>query len=611
MLCKLMLMSILNNITKNIKAAFSDKQYRKLFSIVVLFIIINSIKLTLYNYFLIPQATKELLIYKFEFSLLCNIIVFAIVLSFKSRYVFLVVMIAQGIYCFTNISYFLYYHSYLHFLQWISLFKEALISATHLANPKSMQLLVVFIDVPPALYIFFKYFKKENRKHSLPILKFTVLALSLITLISVEINNYYSNRSIVQYMDDRYTGETEIVERYGTLANSAVNIIKNYSETKLIEQINYGKLQTGGNEAGTEKDSDTPAIYSTKPNFVIIQVESMDSNIISQKHKNSFVMPYLNELTNNSIYYPYTLSYHQGGGTSDTEFSVINSVEPLDSFPAIKLTSYKYPNSVISKLSKASYDTMAFHGNVGTFYNRNIALSKMGFKKFYDIGSMNYEDVGWGAPDDKVFSFAFDKLNKTKEPFLSYIITMTSHGPFESAREYYNNPLHDDIENELVKNYFNAFSYVDESIKNHVTEVKKKFPNTYIIIYGDHTPNINSAEFAQASFIDKDKYFEFVPLFIITPDNQKYSENKVVASFLDISPTILNASGINYKVYSDGTNLLDRDNNPLNIPLKGASFDRTWLYEKISTYEYAEAEPLWKKYLPSFISSSLIERHRK
>lgn len=594
-----------------VKNSFKDKPYRNAFSVIVLFILINALKLSLYNYFLIPQATREVFVYKFWFTLLCSIIVFTIIFSFKSRYLFLIVMVAQGIYCFTNISYFLYYHSYLHFLQWISLFKEALISATHLANPKSMQLLVVFIDAPLALYIFFKYFKKDVKKFSLPLMKYTLLIASLVILLVVEINNYHAQKSIVQYMDDRYTGETEVVARYGTLVNSAVNIIKNNSETKLIGQLNYGRKQTNSDIVSAEKDPNKPFLNSKNPNFVIIQVESMDANIVRQKYKDSYIMPYLNSLTANSIYYPYTLSYHQGGGTSDTEFSIINSVEPLDSFPAIKLTSYGYPNSFVSKLAKASYDTMAFHGNVGTFYNRNIALSKMGFKKFFDIGSMHYEDEGWGAPDDKVFSFAYDKMIKAREPFVSYVITMTSHGPFESARNYYNNPLYDDIENEIVKNYFNSFSYVDESIKDYVTAVQKKFPNSYIIIYGDHTPNINSEDFAQASFIDGDKYFEFVPLFIITPDGQKHRENSEVASFLDISPTLLAASGIPYSVYSDGSNLLKNNINYLNIPLKGSSFDRAWLYNKISTYKFTEDEPLWKKYLPSFISSNLIEKHRK
>lgn len=606
-----MLKNIIVENYRNVKNAFRDKPYRNSFFIIALFIFFNTVKLSLYNYFLIPQATKEVLIYKFGFTLLCSIIIFTIVLSFKSRHLFLIAVVVQGIYCFTNISYFLYYHSYLHFLQWISLFKEALISATHLANPKSTQLLVVFLDAPLALYIFFNYFKKDVIKYSLAFIKYTLLITSVIILLFVEANNYYCQKSIVQYMDDRYTGETEIVERYGTLINSAVNIIKNYSESKLIEQLHYGKLQTESNALSIGSPSGKPSMSSGNPNFVIIQIESMDANIVRQKHRDSYVMPYLNSLTRSSIYYPYTLSYHQGGGTSDTEFSVINSVEPLDSFPAIKLTSYGYPNSFISKLSKADYDTMAFHGNVGTFYNRDIALSKMGFNRFYDISSMNYDDEGWGAPDDKVFSFAFNKMKKAKVPFVSYVITMTSHGPFESARKYYNNPVYDDIENEIVKNYYNSFSYVDKSVKSYVTAVKEKFPNSYIIIYGDHTPNINSEDYAQASFIDGDKYFEFVPLFILTPDGQKRIESSAVASFLDISPTVLAASGLKYSVYSNGSNLLKKNASYQSIPLKGTPFDRVWLYNNITNYKFAEAEPLWKKYLPSFISSNLVEKHRK
>lgn len=594
---------------KNIQIAFfKDKSYRKAIFFTILFILINALKTSLYDLFIIPEGTKEIFTYKFWYTFLCSIIVYTVVLSFKSRFVFLVTFVIQAVYIFTNISYYLYYHSYLHFLQWISLFKEALISATHLANPTSVQLLVVFIDIPLAIYIFFKCFSKEIRKFTLPVLKYTVLIVSIIILFLIEKNNYSTGKSVVNFMDDRYTGETDIVERYGTLVNSAVNIIKNYSETKLIEQIKYGKEQFSINSGNIGE----PSNVAVKPNFVVIQVESMDSNIVKQQYNDSYVMPYLSSLRDNSVYYPYTLSYHQGGGTSDTEFSIINSVEPLDSFPAIKLTSYNFPNSIVSKLSKASYSTMASHGNVGTFYNRNIAFSKMGFNKFSDINSMKYIDEGWGAPDDKVFSFAYDKLEKSQKPFFSYVITMTSHGPFSSVRNYYNNDRYNDIENALVKDYFNSMNYVDESIKDFVLKVQAKYPNTYIFIFGDHTPNISTKDYQQASFLDGDKYFEFVPLFIITPNNRKYIEESEVASFLDISPTILSASEIPYTVNSNGLNLLKYNKEvSMNIPLKGLSLDRAWLYDKISTYTYTEKEPNWKKYLPSFISSNLIEKHRK
>ncbi len=597
---------------KKMQVAFKDKSFRKLAIVIILFIIMNALKSSLYDYFLIPQANKDIFNYKFWFTLLCCIIVYSIVLSFKSRYVFLVFFAIQCIYIYVNISYYLYYHSYLHILQWFSLFKEALISATHLANPISVQLLVVFIDVPFALYIFFKGFKKEVRKYRFPALKNIILISAILALSFIEINNYADGKSIVHYMDDRYTGESEIVTRYGTLVNSGINIVQNYSEKKLIEQLNYGKkLSNPVSTIVGNNNKNSPSINRAKPNYVIIQVESMDSNIVKQQYKDSYVMPYLNSLRENSVYYPYTLSYHQGGGTSDTEFSIINSLEPLDSFPAIKLTSYNYNNSVVSKLSKNAYSAMAFHGNVGTFYNRDIAFSKMGFKKFYDINSMDYNDEGWGAPDDKVFSFALDKMSKSSEPFLSYIITMTSHGPFESARNYYNNSKYDEIEEELVKNYFHSMNYVDASIKEFVSKVQEQYPNTYIFIFGDHTPNIHTEDYYQSSFFDGDMYFEFVPLYIITPDNKKRIEDSEVASFLDISPTILGSSNIPYTVYSDGINLLNKSRDSMNIPLKNSSFDREWLYQRISTYTYSEEEPLWIKYLPSFITSNLIERHRK
>ncbi|WP_242836629.1 LTA synthase family protein [Clostridium sp. BNL1100] len=479
-----------------------------------------------------------------------------------------------------------------------------MISASHFANPISIQLLVVFIDVPVALYIFFKCFKREVKSTRLPFLRNAIIGLSAVILIVIEIFNFANGQSVVQFMDDRYSGETRIVERYGTVANGIVNIVQNNTEEKLIKQINYGKSISSPSSVTTSKST------SQQPNYVVIQVESMDSNIVKQKYKGSYVMPYLSSLMDNSVYYPYTLSYHKGGGTSDAEFSVINSVETLDSFPAIKLSSYSYPNSVVSKLAKASYNTMAFHGNVGTFYNRNIAFSKMGFKKFYDISSMNYDDEGWGAPDDKVFSFAFEKIEKSTTPFYTHVITMTSHGPFESARHYYNNKAYDDIENEIVQNYYNSFSYVDKSIKDFVEKIQAKYSNTYIVIYGDHTPNVNSQDFAQASFIEGDKYFEFVPMFLLTPDHKKYKEDSVVASFLDVSPTILATSKLSYNVKTDGRSLLDTETLPSNIPFKGGSFDRSWLYNTISNHKYVEEEPLWRKYLPSFISSSLIERHK-
>jgi phosphoglycerol transferase MdoB-like AlkP superfamily enzyme len=276
------------------------------------------------------------------------------------------------------------------------------------------------------------------------------------------------------------------------------------------------------------------------------------------------------------------MSYHEAGATSDCEFSTINSVEPLDDYPSIKIGDYAYPNSIVRQLEKNLYSTIAFHGNVGNYFNRDVAYPKMGYQKLVDMTEMNLKDVGWGAPDSDVFKFAENRLKSEKEPFFAYTITMTSHGPFTNANNYYNNNNYDDVQDKTARDYMNSMSYVDQSIGNYVNYIRANFKNTYIFIWGDHTPNVNNNDYKQASFTDEGKYYEFVPLMIVTPDNKTYKENNIAASFLDVAPTIANASGMPYSINSDGIDLLNRSGDAPKIPFKGGIADRSYLFDKVS-----------------------------
>lgn len=538
-------------------------------SAIVAFLLLNAVKITLFNYFLIQKQTAGSFLYKLGMTLLLIIILYPLIYRLKSRAVSIAAYVLQSLYIFINIAYYLYFHSYLHIVQSLTLFTEAYSLASNFAIPLSTKMLIIFIDLPFFAFLIAGKSKMRSpgtgRKRNITMIAAIV---SLLIVFSVETVNYNQNRSLVQIMHDTFSGESPIVERYGTLMNNIVNIYTGSSASMLANQLKYGGKQSN--------DVSAPE----KPNFVIIQVESMDASVINQKYKDGYIAPYLHSLSGNSIYYPYMMSYHKGGGTSDSEFSILNSVEPLDSYPALKLSNYNYPNSLISRLDGASYETLAFHGNTGSFYNRDVAFPKLGFNEFYDMAAMNIPENGWGLPDNDVFNYAVNKLKIVAQPFFSYIITMTSHEPFNSARNYYNNSRYDDIKDETVKNYFNSISYVDMSIKNTVEKIETNFKNTYVIILGDHTPNINTGLYKQTSFTMDGKYFEFVPLLIITPDKKVYKEEKEAASFLDISPTVLRASGIAFNVLSDGQDLLEQGTAGGNIPYRGSSYDRKLLFAK-------------------------------
>ena len=535
-----------------------------------IFIFFNIVKLTAFNCFIMYTVNAATISYKFAYTLLFCSLLYFFVLKVKSKLILTILYISQSVYIFAYLSYFSYFHSYLHLFQASALLTESVGPISHLSIPINYSMLVLFIDLPFFIFSITLYSKDFIWSMKEKVFLKHILFTSILILMCLETWNLYHKNFIIQLGENFYVKEPDIVARYGTIANNLNDVIFNYGGKNLTKKFQYGKPIASS------------TVSENKPNIIAIQVESMDSSVINKQYQGEYIAPYLHSLAEKNIYYPYTLSYHKAGGTSDSEFSVINSIEPLSNFPSIKLSSYDYPNSFIKPLVKGGYEALAFHGNEGSFYSRNEAYSEMGFNEFEDITKLGLSNDGWGAPDDKVFQAAFDKLKTETSPSFSYIITMSSHMPFTSATNYYHNKNYDSIYKNVVRDYFNSISYVDKSIENFITQVKSTLPNTYILIWGDHTPDIDSPDYTQASFTNEDKYFEFVPLIIITPDNTRYKEENVVASFLDISPTILKASGVEYNLFSDGNNLIGPKYENNKIPFKEKTYDRKDLFNEIN-----------------------------
>jgi len=537
---------------------------------VILFGLAGAFKIAYFNQLLVPGADIWMFRYKFLLTVLVLLMVYPILFLFKKRIVLTVFYIVQVIYIIINLAYFLYFKSYLHFNVFISNFYEGLTAVLNSSSPSNPVLLIALLDLPFFICIFILYPRVHRLRKKLMIPVNAVMAISLVITAYTQYGHYRDGMFITQIADSIRLGESLIVQRYGTLVNNIVGIVKSGTEQEYIQSFSYGPETVNETESGNN------------PDIFIIQVESMESAIVSKKYKDQYIMPFLNSLTTESVYYPYMLSYHFGGGTSDCEFSVINTLEPLTYYPSIKLSSYSYPNSFVKQLTAGSYKAYGFHGNIGRYYNRDVAFHSFGFDEFYDIDEMGLKEVGWGAPDSQVFSFALDAVKDIDAPVLSYVITMSSHGPFTNVSGYYSNPAFSDIDDKKLKWYYNSMAYVDKCIEEYVSEIKKQHDNALIIIFGDHTPQVGNDSYQEAFMIIGDYRYEFVPLFIITPDGRRYREDEIVASFIDIAPTVLNASGVKYRIRTGGTDLLDQDKEAGKIPFRGLELDRREKYRQIT-----------------------------
>ena len=538
---------------------------------ILLFLIFNALKIVLFSVFIssyvidYKTSYKCFIISKFLISFVLTSFVCLSLLKLRFSKTFVLFYVVQFIYLLSHMCYFAYFNSYLHIFQIFQLFGEGTKALSNLSFFLDKRFLILFIDLP-----FFVLAVKHTPK-SRNIIRITgFLTVFFVAVCCFRLFIPATKASIKDLNSplSHIPNESIVVKKYGTIVNDVFLFYFYKNEENVIKHFDYGPVLQ---KSSGEKNN---------PNIVILQLESVDSNVINKEYKNKYITPFLHSLSKNCVYYPYTVSYHMGGGTSDAEFSILNSLEPLVSRPVMKLSSYNYPNSLIKQLK--DYTCLAFHGNVSSYFNRDNAYCMMGFNNFYDITSMHLRNKGWGASDEDVLNFAKDKLAKIDKPFFSYIITMSSHASFTNARHYYNNEDYDDIKDTLVKNYFNSVSYVDATLENFVNFIKKNIPNTYIFIFGDHRPAINKPVYSDASLFFSSEHFEFVPLFILTPDNLVYEENSKVTCFLDLAPTILEACGVPYSIHSYGYNLLDfkKDNFPL-IHFKGGLFSRNALYDKL------------------------------
>jgi lipoteichoic acid synthase len=372
----------------------------------IIFILVNTLKLTVFN-FLITGSTA-LPSYADIMKLFwgkCFLVGTAglVLLRLRWRWLGIAGYCLQTIYITVNLMYFFSFQGYLHVGQYLGLYSEGLDLLTHSALPWDSRSLFIVIDLPlfaAVLYLYPRLAELNKRFFFRPYM----YAGSAVFLWF-----FYKWEPPVelplQTMNNAYTSDVSVVSQYGLMTFNVMDLLGYADARSHIRQLNFGPVVTA------------PVVDGMHPNILVIQVESLDANIIDYTYKKEYVTPWLHELSGQSIYFPYAMSYHLAGSSSDCDFSTLNSVEPFVNYPAIKIRNYNYSNCILKQLTAGGYTTAAFHGNRGSYFNRNIAFKKMGFQKFYDIAEMGLPEVGWGSPDEAVFDFVTSRMAQQRQPF--------------------------------------------------------------------------------------------------------------------------------------------------------------------------------------------------
>lgn len=284
-------------------------------------------------------------------------------------------------------------------------------------------------------------------------------------------------------------------------------------------------------------------------NLIMIQVEALQQFVIGKSIDGQEITPNLNRWIKKSAYFNNFFYQVASGGTSDAELMTNNSLYPSPSGAAY----YQYPsnefNSLSRSLKKEGYSTAAFHGFKSTFWNRDVMYKNLGFDQFFSERDFNIDDkVGLGLSDKSFLSQSLQRLETLKQPYYSFLITLSSHFPFDDKKGYGDFPV-GEYEGKLLGNYIRAVHYTDEALGEFLDNLEKKgiLDNSIVVLYGDHYAISKDNESDLSKFLGISNMDELqwamlqkVPMFIHFPQDKHSGTYKTFAGEMDVYPTLNN-----------------------------------------------------------------------
>ncbi|OIK13717.1 glycerol phosphate lipoteichoic acid synthase [Bacillus sp. MUM 116] len=318
-------------------------------------------------------------------------------------------------------------------------------------------------------------------------------------------------------------------------------------------------------------------------NVVFFHLESFQNFLIDYKLHGEEVTPFLNSLTKdkNTTYFDNFFHQTAHGKTSDAEFILENSLYGLPQGSAFMTKSLNTYQAAPAILGNHGYTSAVFHGNSGSFWNRDEVYKSFGYDRFFDSSyyNMEPEDLAqYGLMDKPFLKESMPLLKSLPQPFYTKLITVTNHFPFPIDKKDATIAPHT-TGVPSVDSYFQTARYADEALKQFFTSLEQAglLDHTIIIMYGDHygISKENNEEMEQV-LGKKITPFEStglqrVPLLIRVPGiegrvNHEYSGQ------IDILPTVLHLLGIDTKEYIQfGTDLFSKQHDDL-IPFRNGDF---------------------------------------
>lgn len=502
---------------------------------------------------------------------------------------------------FSQSMYFSFFNDFYSFTR-LSNIKEFLIVKGETA--KAFQFGYLTYYVIPALYIgAIIYFVKDS-----VIRQWKACLISLVCFFALLFGTKFTFINKMDdptqlYLTDDYLYTTlynkqNAMERFGVFAYSQRDLFRIISnQFNMRDQKEVDTINAFFDENKREKiTNDKTGMFEGK-NIVLILAESFNTWGIDER-----ITPNLYKMKTSGYYFSNYYSPTFPSTTIDAEFAVNTDLIPSLDFgnTAYEFSDNEFPQSIANLFKAKGYTANSFHNSTGSFYNRYQFHEALGYEQFY--GS---EELGIAVPDNFGYNWAsdydlFDKVsnmvleNKSDKPFLTYMITVSTHTPYDDNRtglkenyEYVKGIVEADSQ---VQYYLAAAKDLDDGIGLMMERFEKEgiLDDTVFVLFGDHYSYGMYHDIIWSYYKDYEGDFHRihnVPFMIWSPNMEAETVENPCSQF-EVFPTVANLFNLDYDpTYTVGNDIFNNEENIIVYGKPSSWQDNNLIYESNYIFE--------------------------
>lgn len=240
--------------------------------------------------------------------------------------------------------------------------------------------------------------------------------------------------------------------------------------------------------ADTERIAELDAYYAAHPkqaadtpmtgafagkNLILIMMESVDDWLVTPEY-----MPNLYRLEQEGVYFRnYYAPIFLAAATFNSEFTAnTGMIAPEYQVRNSYYSEHVLPYSLPNRFRDAGYCARSFHAANPNIYNRGQIHLNFGYESYNDYGDLGMDDYML----DSQLLRGYDQI-VSDEPFFSFIITYSGHGPYTTEQQNISDPH---LEQARAAIDYSTVPYTTEAQKEEYTRAVAQAMETDAFIGG-------------------------------------------------------------------------------------------------------------------------------